>query len=73
MANVRFRGQWFDPGLVDLLKLVLVTLLKIRQTDITKITMSALSIIETFDVIKYIRLRFVSRQVARAIHSLTFH
>jgi len=71
--NFRFALRWFDPGLMDRLKLVLVTLLKNRWTDITKITMSALSIIKTFNVIEHIGFRFISSQVTCAIHSLTFH
>ena len=52
---------WFDPGLMDRLKLVLVSFLKSNWTDITKITMTTFAIVKTFDVIKYISLRFVSR------------
>ena len=55
------------------LKLVLVTLLKNSRTDITKITMSALSIVKTFNVIEYIGTCFVAIQVTRTIHSLAFH
>ena len=54
-------GSWFDPGLMDRLKLVLVSFLKSNWTDITKITMTTFAIVKTFDVIKYISLRFVSR------------
>ena len=60
-GNVRSGGDWFDPGLMDRLKLVLVTFLKRNRTYITKIAVSAFSIIKSFDVIKYIRFRFVSR------------
>jgi len=40
---------------------------------ITKITMSAFSVIETLDVIEYVGARFVTRKVTRTIHSLAFH
>ena len=52
--------MWFDPSLMDRLKLVLVTLLKSHRTDVTKIAVPALSIIKTFDVIEHIGLRFIS-------------
>ncbi len=59
-ANGCFRAYWFDPGLMDRLKLVLVTLLKSHRTDVTKIAVPALSIIKTFNVIEHIGLRFIS-------------
>jgi hypothetical protein len=64
--------HWFDPGLMDRLKLVLVTLLKHSRTNVTKITMSTFSIIEALNVIKDIISRLLSGQVARAINALTF-
>ena len=64
---------WFDPGLMDRLKLVLVTLLKNRRTYITKITMSAFAIIKTFNVIEHVGFRFVSSQVTCTINSLALH
>jgi hypothetical protein len=54
-------------------KLVLVTLLKSSWTDITKLTVSALSIVKTFNVIEHVSIHFISSQVTCAIHSLAFH
>jgi len=48
----RFFTQSDKTQMWDRWKLVLVTLFKICWTDITKITVPALSVVEAFDVIK---------------------
>jgi hypothetical protein len=58
---------------MDRLKLVFGSLLKSSRTYITKISVSAFSVIKTFDVIEHIGFRFISNQVTCAIHSLAFH
>ncbi len=57
---------------MDRLELTFGPLLVYRWTDVTKIAMSALSIVKTLDVIKHVGWRFISSQVARAINSLAF-
>ena len=54
-------AQWFGPHLMDSFVLTACPLLELCRTDVTKITMTTFSIVKTFDVIKYISLRFVSR------------
>ena len=57
---------------MDRLKLALVTFLKRDRTYITKITVSAFSVIEALNVIKDICLCVISCQLSCAVNPLTF-
>ena len=59
-ANGSYREQWFCPDSVDRFMLSVGTLLESRRADITKMAMSALAVIKTFDVVKHISSRFIS-------------
>jgi hypothetical protein len=57
---------------VDRLELTSGAFLEGRRTYITKVAMSALSIVKTLDVVEHISSRLISSQIACAIDSLTF-
>ena len=66
-------GIWFCNALMDRFVSTGGHLLERRWTDVTKIAMTAFSIIKTLDVFKDICPSLISISVANPIHSLSFH
>jgi hypothetical protein len=63
---------WFCPGLMDRFVKAACPLLECRWAYITKIAVTAFSIVKTLDVIKHIGPCFVSSSVTNPIHAFPF-